>query len=128
MDKLDKLISQANEPTKPDPDFVMHVMGMLNKRGYRKETKNRRSLLLWIPVTAGSIATIALLAFFGIKFFGQNSLNGTNNTATIPINPPSSISSGTDTASLTNDLNTINNDLNQNNQDLNSTYNSINNP
>ncbi len=131
MDKFDQRIKHAMRTIEPTSNFVEVTMQQVEN----VQVKKRWNLKLWIPVTAGSVAVIAIV-LVTIALVGHNDASKKNSNQSVAtnqvqqtqpsqsstVNPPS----GTDNASLASDLSGIDGAMSNENADQSSATAAIN--
>jgi hypothetical protein len=134
MDRFEESIKGAQENYEVQGDFVEDTMGRIVKR----QPKRRFSIRIWAPALAAAVVVVVILI---IALPGGGSKQAANSAALktaskINTQQPakqstastvaSATPSGTDNASLENDINSVQSSMNQENTDQNSANSTIN--
>ena len=130
MDKFDARVSRARETYKPSPGFVDQTMEEVRKH---KIHRRRFGLRMWVPAVAGTVALLAIAVILVPKPAPASVADGSKTSlsakkaAVAPTTTSStSITDGTDDASLNGDLTSVESSMNQSANDQSDVDSSVN--
>lgn len=111
MDKFDQQISKAKPPFEPKTNFVEDTMNQLPNQ----KPHHRWSMKIWAPAITGVVA-VAIIAFVVWPRPSANAPATNQNSSSQP-SASAPLTTGTDNASLSSDLNSIQSSLDQSAKD-----------
>jgi hypothetical protein len=124
MDKFEQQIVNAKKPYEPSTNFVEETMEQLKN----EKPRRRWNIKVWAPALVGTVAVVAIAFIAWPKPANTTDSTNTSDQAQTSqgTQSKSAAATGSDDASLNNDLNSIQGSINQAATDQNGAENAVN--